>query len=589
MSCLLHALTMQATKLNLAFAVTHEARIQGRPLRVAFLVGGDHASTRASIEAVCRIEGIDPVGILRDTAQPSSKTRRRNLLRNIRREGASYIYHRFLRSLREWVKRRASEAAAPGQEVEALLRKAFPERCFSLEDLERRYGCPVYEVGNLNQAEAVACLKKTGADLGVVIGTRVLKRAVFSVPKLGCINLHKGGVPDYRGMPPGFWEIYDQAEAAGVTVHFVDEGLDTGDVIGTATIPIHPLETVASLASKLDREGARLLAESVARLKEGSAERQPQPKGGPAPRTKPTRLNLEELARRSPRLREWESDTRRLFKSLLYLFLFRSGALKLLRAFRRAPLGRGAIILYHRVNDVSAHDALTTSVGTFAEHLVMLLRYYRVKSASDIVDRVCAGKSIEAGAVAIHFDDCYQDVYSEGAQLLKAAGLPAAMFIATGFVNTDRVFEHDRMKSPHRFPNLRAHEIPALLECGFEVGAHTVHHVDLGNIDLEQAVREVRESKVDLENFSGGPVTLFSFPFGRGHHIREEVRSMVRDAGYRALFSAYGGFVSGASDPFDIPRLGVNSQFDALDLMMEIEGVSVAQIFSRAKQVQAGA
>ena len=61
-------------------------------------------------------------------------------------------------------------------------------------------------------------------------------------------------------MPPGFWEIYDQAAAAGVTVHFVDEGLDTGDVIGTATIPIHPFGTLLVLwpASWTGKECASL-------------------------------------------------------------------------------------------------------------------------------------------------------------------------------------------------------------------------------------------------------------------------------------------------------------------------------------------
>ena len=103
----------------------------------------------------------------------------------------------------------------------------------------------------------------------MVLGTRVLKRRIFEVPRLGCINLHKGRVPKYRGMPPGFWELYDGAASAGVTVHFIDEGLDTGDVLGTSEIPIHRKETPESLSAKLTLEGSRLLAKVVSQIQAG--------------------------------------------------------------------------------------------------------------------------------------------------------------------------------------------------------------------------------------------------------------------------------------------------------------------------------
>ena len=126
--------------------------------------------------------------------------------------------------------------------------QAFPDR--SLAKLAACRGFPLFAAGNLNGAEAIKYLQSVDADLGIVLGTRILKRGTFPIPKQGSINLHKGKVPEYRGMPPGFRELYDGASSAGVTIHFVDDGPDTGDVPGAAEIPIHTKETPESLRRK---------------------------------------------------------------------------------------------------------------------------------------------------------------------------------------------------------------------------------------------------------------------------------------------------------------------------------------------------
>jgi peptidoglycan/xylan/chitin deacetylase (PgdA/CDA1 family) len=143
-------------------------------------------------------------------------------------------------------------------------------------------------------------------------------------------------------------------------------------------------------------------------------------------------------------------------------------------------------------------------------------------------------------------------------------------------VDTERVFLHDHEKYPHRFENLRTRDLQELPGLGVEVAAHTVNHVDLGAVSLEQARVEVEASRRELEHLVSRPVMLFSFPFGRFDNIREEVREMVKDAGYQALFSAHGGFVDQDTRIFDIPRIGVSSDHSPLALMMAIEGISFA-------------
>jgi peptidoglycan/xylan/chitin deacetylase (PgdA/CDA1 family) len=198
--------------------------------------------------------------------------------------------------------------------------------------------------------------------------------------------------------------------------------------------------------------------------------------------------------------------------------------------------------------------------------------------SSLLVDCLLKRKRIEPGTVVIHFDDCYREVRACAAPLLRAAGLSATAFISSGFVDTDRAFAHDVQKYPHVFENLRAGELRSLTEYGLEIGSHTVNHVDLGAVDIEQARLEVFESRRQLEQILKRPVLLFSFPFGRLENIREEVRQMVRNAGYQALFSAHGGFPDDSTDPFDIPRFGVSWEHSPLCLMMDLEGLSILQL-----------
>jgi peptidoglycan/xylan/chitin deacetylase (PgdA/CDA1 family) len=120
------------------------------------------------------------------------------------------------------------------------------------------------------------------------------------------------------------------------------------------------------------------------------------------------------------------------------------------------------------------------------------------------------------------------------------------------------------------------------------LGAHTVNHVDLGSIGLPQAHEEILGSKHALEALIGRPTTMFSFPFGKPQNISPAALDLIRNAGFKAVFSAYGGFVDSQTDLWNIPRLGANSNMRALDLMMELEGVSAGQLATRLRRLLKG-
>lgn len=553
-------------------------------LKVAFLLGRDDASTRRCVEAVCKIPGVKPVGILLDIAVPSFKQRLKNQKRNFKDNGWSYPIFKALETLEGVTGSAVKNACVSHSEVLNVLRKAFPDECFSLDELGVKYGIAIYRVENLNGADAITTLGECNADLGVVLGTRILKPGIFSVPKMGCINLHKGKVPEYRGMPPGFWELYDGVSSAGVTVHFVDKGLDTGDIVATGDVPILKTETPESIREKLNDEGIRLIISAISSLRDGSAVRHPQEKLSIKARTRPTRNELAMLQKRLPHWRR-HGEIPSIAKNLYILFVYYSGLYSLVRQYRKLRgRSRGAIFLHHRVNDYSK-DVLTMDTETFTARLLGIAKRYPISTTAALVEGVRAKKKIQPTTVAIHFDDCYQDILTNGAPVLRALDIPACAFVNSGYVGTSRTFPHDESKYPFVFPMLRSSDLQTWANLGLEVGAHTVNHVDLGTCAREMYDAEIFACGQSLSSTIAKPVEFFSFPFGRLHNINDSARSAVANAGYNSLFSAHGGFIGPRTDPYDIPRLGASYEFSTVHCLLQIEGLAPGQIAEALKGI----
>src|SRR5277367_6556010 len=110
---------------------TSTIRTPAQPLKVVFLIGADSPSARAAMEAVCEIADIQPLAIRLDTAKSPIRARMRNLRRNVRREGLGYIPSRIAGALCGATES-ATEKIVPREQILSVLRRAFPDRCFSL-------------------------------------------------------------------------------------------------------------------------------------------------------------------------------------------------------------------------------------------------------------------------------------------------------------------------------------------------------------------------------------------------------------------------------------------------------------------------
>jgi methionyl-tRNA formyltransferase len=126
-----------------------------------------------------------------------------------------------------------------------------------------------------------AALRAIEPDLFVVWHySMVLPPIVLQVPPLGAVNVHGGLLPAYRGAHVLQWAIVNGEQETGVTVHYVDEYIDTGPVIAQARVPIAEHDDAASLSASLQAEGLRLLREHWAAITSGTAAAVPQDRGG---------------------------------------------------------------------------------------------------------------------------------------------------------------------------------------------------------------------------------------------------------------------------------------------------------------------
>jgi|ETNmetMinimDraft_35_1059890.scaffolds.fasta_scaffold49912_1 methionyl-tRNA formyltransferase len=108
-----------------------------------------------------------------------------------------------------------------------------------------------YQPKNINNQEFVDVLEKLNADLFVLSGySRILKSVVIDLPKFGCINLHGGKLPEYRGCAPINWQIINGETTGGCCIIFVDKGIDTGDIITQKTYEISNNDTSLDIVNK---------------------------------------------------------------------------------------------------------------------------------------------------------------------------------------------------------------------------------------------------------------------------------------------------------------------------------------------------
>jgi peptidoglycan/xylan/chitin deacetylase (PgdA/CDA1 family) len=167
--------------------------------------------------------------------------------------------------------------------------------------------------------------------------------------------------------------------------------------------------------------------------------------------------------------------------------------------------GRGAVLCYHRVlpDDAergSIHPGMYVRASTFAAHLRWLQEWGRIVPLDEILVEDTGGPRF-----ALTFDDGWQDNATVAWPLLRAAGVPALIFLVEKWVS-----EGDRDGEPFLDPEL----VRNLYDEGLRFGAHTVTHPHLDKVDAERVISELESSKRAVERWTGAACNAFAFPYG---------------------------------------------------------------------------
>jgi len=275
------------------------------------------------------------------------------------------------------------------------------------------------------------------------------------------------------------------------------------------------------------------------------------------------------------------------------------------------------ILTYHRVNDDGDpfFSALPTAV--FERQMRHVARNYRVLPLEDLVERLQRG-GLPRNTLAITFDDGYRDNLTHAAPILSRLGLPATIFLATGFIGTAEVPWFDRLahglkkstmdavRTPwgdelalsglparmramertlehfKRVPDEERHrgldelltalgvtdqrifknlmlswdDVHAVRGLGFTIGAHTVNHPILSRVTPQRAWTEILGSRTMIESACGAAPRAFAYPNGGTEDYTETVKRLVREAGFTCAVTTRFGLNTSNTNPWELRRGG---------------------------------
>jgi peptidoglycan/xylan/chitin deacetylase (PgdA/CDA1 family) len=222
-----------------------------------------------------------------------------------------------------------------------------------------------------------------------------------------------------------------------------------------------------------------------------------------------------------------------------------AGEEKVVSATRASEADLPSVLTYHKIGRQFEIGITTVTRSRFCLHLDLLARA-----------PVCVIKSaLEPGVkgmrarVLLTFDDGYESVYTDAFPEMCSRGFVGTVFPVVGAVGGCNTW--DVRLSPRPFRHLSWSQLCELVGHGFKIGSHTLSHVDLTKLDLRSLRRELRASKMLLEDRIGVPVEAIAYPFGR---FSRRVIAEAAEAGYTC---GYTSWPRRSPDPMAAGRMSV--------------------------------
>lgn len=516
--------------------------------------------------------GLEAVLVCRKTRPRNAAAVWRSVRRNVAKHGLIFVPYRvgklILNSVHHLLARSAPRAPLPAHvlvdEVQAF---------------------------DVHRPEILERVRAWRPDLGVSLGAKILRPALFGIPARGTINLHQGKVPEFRGAPPGFWELATGADTIGVTVHWVDEGLDTGPVLGSGEAPIYQDDTMRAVQARAAELACRILGEVLHQLALGDMGATPQPPGGRTFRFPTLRQRAALAWRLLTRGAARALAPRRLVKLASYLsmfYLFRP-----LRDLWRGVTGRHPVrvFTFHRISHL-CRDGMTISPENLRRQIAYLRRHHDVVTIEQALELIANRARLRRPVAVLTFDDAYRSVYDVARPLLADLGLPACCFVSSDVVGPGRGFAHDASSPVRRY--LEVMTWPQLRELragGWSIGGHSASHRRLSECDRHTLEQEIVGPLAVLRERLGIERPPLAYPFGGADDLSPAAWSIARMSGYRACFSNFGGENFPGDDLFRLKRIEIGGDHPTITWMCRVHGIDLGRwrsVWDRARPAVTG-
>lgn len=218
---------------------------------------------------------------------------------------------------------------------------------------------------------------------------------------------------------------------------------------------------------------------------------------------------------------------------------------------------RISILMYHQVGEFApmrGHRSTYCHHRRFVAQMAYLHRFrYRVLSMDEVLAAVRGERPIPPRAVAITFDDGYENFYQYALPALRRYRFPATVYCLSGLLGQDAEwFAADGRETPRLMSAARLRELRGE---GVTIGSHGVSHVRLARVDRERMADEVRRSKAELEAVLDAEVRHFCYPYGS--HDAEVVET-ARAAGYATAVTCVRAGAAPGDDPLALPRKAIS-------------------------------
>lgn len=215
------------------------------------------------------------------------------------------------------------------------------------------------------------------------------------------------------------------------------------------------------------------------------------------------------------------------------------------------------VLMYHRINDVLPAGELVVPAVKFRRQMEYLKQYCSVIGIEELTNPVSKAKPFQDSVdvprlrlkkVVVTFDDGYRDNYLNAYPILKELGLPAMIFLTTGYIGTLK--KRPRYKDvPWRRDYLNWREVKEMAKCGIEFGAHTVSHPHLSQLGPKEQKREIEESVRKIG------IKAFCYPYGE---YNKDTMKILKELGVEMAFTVQPGINQKNTDPLKIKRIGIS-------------------------------